>query len=71
VSLHGTVWRLFYRNESGAWKPVSAPAEYGVVLDTFNRVLFSPVKTTGLRIEAELQPDFSAGILEWRVLEES
>lgn len=62
-------WRLLYFDENGAWQPVPAPSDYGVAPDTFNRVTFSPVMATGLRIEAELQPDFSAGILEWRVLE--
>ena len=42
---------------------------YAIQLDTFNRVTFQPVETIGLRIEAQLKPDFSAGILEWRILE--
>jgi hypothetical protein len=32
-----------------------------------NRVSFQPVETTGLRIEVELQPNYSGGILEWKI----
>ena len=59
-------WRLLYR-DGDQWKPVETTDEYGVELDKFNRVTFKPVETTGLRLEVELQPEFSGGILEWRV----
>ena len=39
----------------------------GTALDKFNRTTFTPVETTGLRIEVQLQPKFSGGILKWRV----
>jgi len=61
-------WKLFYR-VGEEWKPVESASEYRTQLDTFNRVTFQPVEAIGLRIEAQLKPDFSAGILEWRVLE--
>ena len=35
--------------------------------DGWNRVEFPAVETTQLRIEVQLQPDFSGGILEWKV----
>jgi hypothetical protein len=59
-------WRLLYKN-AGQWSPVSNASEYGVEKDKFNNVKFDPVQTTSLRLEAQLQPDFSAGILEWRI----
>jgi hypothetical protein len=62
-------WRLLYR-DGNEWKPVSAGAaasEYGTKLDTLNRVTFTPVQTTGLRIEVQLKEHFSGGILEWKV----
>lgn len=59
-------WRLLYR-DGDQWKPVKASAEFGVQADTFNRVTVDPVKTNGLRLEVQLQPGFSGGILEWRV----
>jgi hypothetical protein len=49
------------------WKPVPNAISAGVARDQWNRLRFQPVKTTALRIEAELQPNYSAGILEWRV----
>jgi hypothetical protein len=61
-------WRLLYK-DGNEWKPVkpAAGAEYGIARDAFNKVTFEPVTTTELRLEATLQEDFSAGILEWRV----
>jgi hypothetical protein len=35
--------------------------------DKFNNVKFDPVQTSSLRLEVQLQPDFSGGILEWQV----
>jgi hypothetical protein len=59
-------WRLLYK-ENDQWKLVSNAAGYGIQKNKFNHVKFDPVKTTSLRIEAKLQPNFSAGILEWRI----
>ena len=38
-----------------------------VAKDAWNKKGFPPVRTTALRIEVDLQPGFSGGILEWRV----
>ncbi len=59
-------WRLLYWDGAG-WQPASETAEYGVARDQFNRVSFRPVVTMALRIEAQLRPRQSAGIVEWRV----
>ena len=59
-------WRLLYR-DGAQWKPVDARDPYGVAKDMLNRVEFTPVTTTALRLEATLQPDHSGGILEWRL----
>lgn len=59
-------WQLLYR-EGDQWKPVEEASGYGVQPDKFNRVTFKPVVTKALRIEAQLQPKWSAGILEWKV----
>jgi hypothetical protein len=59
-------WRLLAR-EGEAWVEVKPRATPGVAMDQFNRLEFPPVTTTGLRIDAQLQPGFSAGILEWQV----
>ncbi|HEV2970728.1 MAG TPA: beta-L-arabinofuranosidase domain-containing protein [Pirellulales bacterium] len=60
-------WRLLYRTPSDEWKPVPHAAGYPVEIDRFNRVSFDPVQTKALRIEVQLQPNWSGGILEWRV----
>ncbi len=59
-------WRLLYKTADD-FKPVANATPYGVEKDKFNKVTFDPVETTSIRIELQLQPDFSAGILEWRI----
>jgi len=59
-------WRLLCKN-GDAWKPVVDASDFGRKLDIYNRVTFNPVETAGLRIEAQLQPNFTGGILEWKI----
>ena len=59
-------WSVFYRI-GGHWQPVPNSGVCGVKKDLFNQVSFDPVKTTALRLQIELQPNFSGGILEWKV----
>jgi hypothetical protein len=59
-------WRLLYR-DGEEWKPVETAESYGVAKDQYNKLRFKPVTTSGLRIEAKLQPEWSAGIQEWKV----
>ena len=59
-------WQVFYKAD-GKWKEVEGASGYGTNLNTYNKVTFRPAQTTGLRIEVKLQPDFSGGILEWKV----
>jgi hypothetical protein len=59
-------WRLLYK-DNDQWKEVSNPTEYGTARDKFNKVGFEPVQTAGLRIEVQLQPGLSSGILEWKL----
>ncbi len=61
-------WRLLYKDGS-RWKqaPNLGTCCYGLEKDKFNNVKFDPVKTSSLRLEVQLQPDFSGGILEWQV----
>jgi len=61
-------WKLLYKAGQD-WKPVEDASQYSTRLDTYNRVNFKPVQTTALRLEVQLQPDFSGGILEWKVKE--
>jgi DUF1680 family protein len=59
-------WKLLHK-AGDAWQPVAGATEYGTAVDRFNRVTFDPVETTALRIEVQLQPEFSGGILEWKL----
>ena len=59
-------WRLLYQT-GGEWKPVTGVSDYTTEMDRFNRVTFAPVETKALRIEVQLQPEWSGGILEWRI----
>ena len=57
--------RLLYKTGE-EWKPVPG-GSIGLKANTMNRVTFAPVTTTSLRIDTQLQPQFSGGILEWEV----
>jgi hypothetical protein len=59
-------YRILYWNGSD-FAPVSQPKGLGAAADAFNITTFEPVKTSKLRIEATLEKDEPAGILEWRV----
>jgi hypothetical protein len=59
-------WQVMYK-DGGEWKPVEAAGPYGTRRNGYNSVKFKPVSTTGLRIEVQLQPGFSGGVLEWKV----
>ena len=59
-------WRLLYKDGS-QWRPVDTSSTYGVARNQFNIVQFQPVTTTALRVEVQLQPNFSGGVLEWRL----
>jgi len=48
-------WRLLYK-DGNEWKPVTALGPHPVTGDQFNKVSFSPVTTSALRIEIQLQP---------------
>ena len=59
-------WQLLYQ-DGDTWQPVSTTGSFGTAKDRFNELEFNPVKTTALRLQVELQPQCSGGILEWRV----
>ena len=60
-------WSLLYKNKAGEWTDVETSDEYSVALDQYNTVNFKPVKTTAIRIKAQLQEGESGGILEWKI----
>ena len=61
-------WKLLWRR-ARKWVPVEGASSYGTKADSYNRVEFTPVEALGFRIEAQLQPGVSAGILEWKIVE--
>ncbi len=59
-------WRILFK-DGDQWKPVENSGSYGVEKDRYNKLAFKPVATTGLRLEVTMQPNWSAGIQEWKV----
>lgn len=59
-------WKLLWWDGRG-WKAVDNKSAYGVEKDKFNRVEFKPVVTRVVRLQVELKPQYSGGILEWDV----
>jgi hypothetical protein len=59
-------WRLLYRT-AAEWKPVPNAVVEPPTKDEWNRMTFGNVDTSALRLEVELQPGYSGGILEWRL----
>jgi len=59
-------WKLQYR-DGETWRPVDNTSPYGIDVDHFNTVTFKPVTTQALRLEVQLQPAASAGVLEWKL----
>ncbi len=60
-------WRLYYKNDSGNWQPVTGADNYGVATGTGNTVNFDPMETTAVKLEVELPDDNTTGIFEWQL----
>jgi hypothetical protein len=58
-------WSLQYKDAQGEWKPVDNAQGLPAKKDQFDDMTFKTVETTSLRLVAKLQPNFSAGIIEW------
>jgi DUF1680 family protein len=59
-------WRVLYKR-GDTWVPVETPGPYAVDRDRYNTIAFAPVETTGVRLEVTMQPEWSAGVQEWKV----
>jgi hypothetical protein len=59
-------WRLLYR-QGETWKEAASPSAVRTAADKWNTLSFPPVESSALRIEAQLQPGFSGGLLGWKV----
>ena len=60
------VLALLYREATRGCRSTTADS-YGSARDSYNRVRFTPVETSALRLEVTLQTNCSAGLQEWRV----
>lgn len=60
-------WALYYQDAAGQWKEVEDHSPYTVNRDCYNSIDFKPVTTRGLKIVAQLRPNQSGGIIEWKV----
>jgi len=49
------------------WKPIENGDPFAVEKDRYNKISFKSVTTSALRLEVTLQPNWSAGIQEWKV----
>jgi DUF1680 family protein len=59
-------WRLQYL-DGKTWKNVDTKSAYEIRKDAYSSVDFSPVKTTALRLYADLKEGYSAGIVESKI----
>ena len=59
-------WRLLYK-DGDRWTAVENLDNYGVEKDRYNKVMFKPVTTSGMRLEVTMQAGWSAGIEEWKL----
>lgn len=59
-------WKAYYRSDR-EWKEVKKNGDYPVEIDRMNSMEISPVKTTAMKLEIQLQENYSAGILEWKL----
>jgi len=58
-------WTLSYRS-GDQWIPIKTSDSLGVEKDRYNTVKFESVETLGLRLEIQLQENFSGGVLDWK-----
>jgi DUF1680 family protein len=62
-----SAWQILYR-DGGEWKPVQGVSSYPVALDRWCEVSFAPVTTTALRLVVRMQPEWAAGVHEWKIV---
>ncbi len=61
-------WRIEYL-DGDQWKPVRLKGQYPVALNDWCEVAFDPVSSRALRLVLKLQPEWAAGVHEWKILE--
>jgi DUF1680 family protein len=59
-------WKILYKQGS-EWKSVKSHSDYATTKDAYSKIKFEPLKTNALRLEIQLQKEFSSGVHEWVV----
>ncbi len=59
-------WTVFYLDDE-IWKPVETNQQYETSTNRYNTIHFEPVETSALKVIVKLKPQFSGGVLEWKV----
>jgi hypothetical protein len=62
-------WRIEYLDAEAQWKPAQIKGQYKVALNDWCEVAFDPVSSQALRLVLKLQPNWAAGIHEWKIVE--
>jgi hypothetical protein len=57
------------REDGDNWNPVVASGAYPIRKNQWCAVSFAPVTTTALRLDVKLQPNWAAGVHEWKITE--
>ncbi|MBW6534264.1 MAG: glycoside hydrolase family 127 protein [Mariniphaga sp.] len=60
-------WYKLYYKRGQNWVEVDAETPYPMMEDELNRIVFSPVTTTAMKLEVLLSEKYSAGLHEWTV----
>lgn len=60
-------WKIYYKDNTGNWIPVTGTDKYGVEKGVPNTVNFDPVKTKAVKLEIVQPKDNSSGLFEWEV----
>jgi uncharacterized protein len=59
-------WEICFL-ENGMWKPVTVETPYSITKNEVDKVKFSQVETTAMRLRVKLNKKFSAGVYEWKL----
>jgi len=60
-------WRLYFRDDKGAWQPVAGISDYPVRVKVPVTVTFPPVRTTAMKLEIDQPDGFCTGLYEWEI----
>jgi hypothetical protein len=59
-------WKLYYLQDS-TWVSVSNSSDYTITRNGYDKLNFIPVVTKALKLEVQLQENYSSGVHEWSV----